>query len=333
MSRSLRLPDTLSQWPYPRRINPAYEEVSAESAAWLRSFHAFSNEAQVAFDKCKFGLLASLTYPNVDKDHLRAACDLMNVFFVFDEQTDIADTARTRELADIVIDAVRHPDRPRPEGEPIVGEITRQFWAHACVNSTASGRARFEQEWTRYVESVIGQTEDRDAGRLRTTEEYLELRRFTIGADPSYALAMARVDLPLAVSELPVFRKLRGCITDMLIFDNDLLSYRKEYAAGDDMHNIITLVMNEKQIDVDAAVEWLAAEHAKRVDEFFVLWPQASAMSFGSDELNQAVATYLDHLVNWPRGDECWSFESGRYFGKDGARVKKERVIELKTRD
>lgn len=50
----------------------------------------------------------------------------MNVFFVFDEQTDIADTARTRELADIVIDAVRHPDRPRPEGEPIVGEITRQ---------------------------------------------------------------------------------------------------------------------------------------------------------------------------------------------------------------
>lgn len=55
MSRSLRLPDTMARWPYPRRINPAYEEVSAESAAWLRSFHAFSAEAQVAFDKCKFG--------------------------------------------------------------------------------------------------------------------------------------------------------------------------------------------------------------------------------------------------------------------------------------
>lgn len=116
----------------------------------------------------------------------------------------------------------------------------RRFWAHACVNSTASGRARFEEEWARYVESVVGQAEDRDAGRLRTTEEYLELRRFTIGADPSYALAMARVDLPLVVSELPIFRKLRGCITDMLIFDNvgvyrlrlSVCSAHTQYATG-----------------------------------------------------------------------------------------------------
>lgn len=50
----------------------------------------------------------------------------MNVFFVFDDQTDIVDAANARVLADIVIDAVRHPDRPRPNGEPVLGEITRQ---------------------------------------------------------------------------------------------------------------------------------------------------------------------------------------------------------------
>lgn len=55
MARLFHIPNTLSRWLYPRRIHPAYEEVSAESATWLRSFHPFSPEKQVAFDKCKFG--------------------------------------------------------------------------------------------------------------------------------------------------------------------------------------------------------------------------------------------------------------------------------------
>ncbi|EIW59888.1 terpenoid synthase [Trametes versicolor FP-101664 SS1] len=274
MTHLFHIPNTLSRWPYPRRIHPDYEEVSAESAAWLRSFHPFSPEKQVAFDKCKF-------------DHFRSACDLMNVFFVFDDQTDIVDAAHARVLADIAIDAVRHPDCPRPNGEPVLGEITRQFWARACVNSTASGRTRFEVAWMRYVEGVVGQAEDRDAGRLRTTEEYLELRRFTIGASPSYAFAVLKVDLPLEVSELPILRELSEYITDIIILDNvwcwlfaapsfalltyqpqDICSYPKEYAAGDITHNMITLVMNEKHLDLDAAVAWVAGEHARRVDGF-----------------------------------------------------------------
>ncbi|KAL1938232.1 hypothetical protein VTO73DRAFT_11876 [Trametes versicolor] len=355
MSRILHIPNTLpvSRWPYPRRINAAHEQVSAESAAWLRSFHAFSAEKQVAFDKCNFGLLASLTYPDVDEDHLRAACDIMNVFFLFDEQTDTVNAARVRELGDIVIDAVRNPERPRPEGEPVVGEITRQFWVHACVNSTASGRARFEDAWARYVGAVVGQAEDRDAGRLRTTEEYLELRRFTIGTRPCYALAMLKVDLPLEVSELPILRNLSDYITDIVFLDNvwhqlsatlalltyrpqDLVSYPKEFAVGDLMHNIITLVMNEKHLDLDAAVAWLAAEHAKRVDGFLALLPEASSLSFDSNQVNQALSCYLDHVINWARGCGCWYFECGRYFGEDGLKVATEGIVELtalKNRD
>ncbi|KAL1940692.1 hypothetical protein VTO73DRAFT_7733 [Trametes versicolor] len=329
MTRLFHIPNTLSRWPYPRRIHPDYEEVSAESAAWLRSFHPFSPEKQVAFDKCKFGLFAALTYPNVDKDHFRSACDLMNVFFVFDDQTDIVDAAHARVLADIAIDAVRHPDCPRPNGEPVLGEITRQFWARACVNSTASGRTRFEVAWMRYVEGVVGQAEDRDAGRLRTTEEYLELRRFTIGASPSYAFAVLKVDLPLEVSELPILRELSEYITDIIILDNDICSYPKEYAAGDITHNMITLVMNEKHLDLDAAVAWVAGEHARRVDGFLALLPEASALSFGSREVDEALSAYLDHLVNWPRGLECWSFECERYFGQDGLKVATERLVEV----
>ncbi|KAI0675633.1 terpenoid synthase [Trametes maxima] len=328
MSRLIQLPNTMSSWPMPRRVNPLYEEVSARSAEWVRSFQAFSLESQRAFDLCDFGLLASLAYPNVDEDHLRVGCDLMNVFFVFDEYTDVMDASGTQELADIIIDAVKNPGRPRPSGESVVGEITRQFWKHALESATAPAIPRFEDAWTRYAMSVVEQARDREEGRARAVDDYLALRRYTIGAEPSYVVAELKLGLPAEVTQHPLVEELRTCVTDMLIFDNDLLSFRREYATGDP-HNVIPIVMQEKRLTVDEALRWLSNEHRQRADRFFALWPEVAALDFGSQEVDSAFQLYLDHLANWPRANECWSYESGRYFGGDGARVKLERVVEL----
>ena len=54
-STLLRLPNTLEDWPWPRVINPLYEEVKKESDAWFQSFKALSGRSQYAFDKCNFG--------------------------------------------------------------------------------------------------------------------------------------------------------------------------------------------------------------------------------------------------------------------------------------
>lgn len=54
----------------------------------------------------------------------------MHLFYVFEEQTDESDAPHAQALADIVIDAMTHPEKPRPAGEPIVGEIAKQ-----CVHS------------------------------------------------------------------------------------------------------------------------------------------------------------------------------------------------------
>lgn len=51
----------------------------------------------------------------------------MNVFFVFDETSDAADGTEVRRLANIMMDALYHPDRQRPNDEWIGGEMTRQL--------------------------------------------------------------------------------------------------------------------------------------------------------------------------------------------------------------
>ena len=54
MSNSLRyyLPNTLKNWKWPRRLNPHYLEVKADSAVWARRFEAMSNtKAQYVYDQ------------------------------------------------------------------------------------------------------------------------------------------------------------------------------------------------------------------------------------------------------------------------------------------
>jgi hypothetical protein len=55
LPKVLYLPETMARWPWPRAINPYYEEVSAESNAWFHGFKAFTKQSQIAFDKCDFG--------------------------------------------------------------------------------------------------------------------------------------------------------------------------------------------------------------------------------------------------------------------------------------
>ncbi|OCH88427.1 terpenoid synthase [Obba rivulosa] len=325
------LPPTMAEWPFPRKINPYYEEVSAESANWFRSFDAFSPESQKAFDRCNFGLLAALSYPTCSKEHYRAACDLMNLFFVFDEYTDVADESDVRILADISMDALRNPSKPRPAEECIIGEITRQFWSRAIVFATPISRTRFEGSWDRFTTSVVEQAKDRAnarCGHFRTIDEQFAIRRYTIGAEPCYALAELCIELPEDVLHHPTVDIVRRDITDIILLDNDLASYNKEQAADDDLHNLLTIGMREKGLDLDGALSWLALEHKIRVDRVLENWEAVKALKF-SPEIDEALAYYLEHVMNWPRANDSWNFESGRYFGNDGLRVQRDRVVEL----
>lgn len=50
----------------------------------------------------------------------------MHVFFVFDEYSDVSSPAEVRQQADVVMDALRHPHKARPDGEWVGGEVARQ---------------------------------------------------------------------------------------------------------------------------------------------------------------------------------------------------------------
>jgi Delta6-protoilludene synthase len=51
----------------------------------------------------------------------------MVLFFIYDEFTDNIDGDGARAYADLVMDVLRNPHAERPQGEPKLAEITRQY--------------------------------------------------------------------------------------------------------------------------------------------------------------------------------------------------------------
>ncbi len=45
---------------------------------------------------------------------------------MIDEYTDMEPTAGVQEISEIVLDALQNVDKPRPEGELVIGEMTRE---------------------------------------------------------------------------------------------------------------------------------------------------------------------------------------------------------------
>ncbi|PBK94405.1 terpenoid synthase [Armillaria gallica] len=321
-----RIPDTLTYWPWPRKINPHYEEVKAASETWFRSFKAFEPRAQSAFDRCNFSLLCSLAYPTATKEHLRTACDLMNLFFIFDEYTDNAPPEIVRQYADIVMDAIRDPTKPRPSDEVILGLVAQVFWGRGVKSASNTSQKRFVEAFGHYTDAVVEQAKDRHHCHIRNIDDYFEVRRLTIGVDPSYAMLELGYDLPDEVFYHPTVVALRRMSCDLIIMDNDLVSYNKEQALEEHPHNIVVSVMNELNCDLEDALSWVEDHHRSIRTKFLTLWTEIP--SWGPD-IDVLASRYLHGTANWVRGDFCWSFESERYFGSNGRAVQEHRIVTL----
>ncbi|KAG1902830.1 terpenoid synthase [Suillus fuscotomentosus] len=293
------LPDTMVNWPWPRAINPHFEDVKTEVDAAFRDFRALDPKSQEAFDKC-------------DLDHLRIGCDLMNVFFIFDEYTDKENAAVTKEMMDIVLDALHDPHKMRPEGECILGEIVRQFWARAIQTASQSFQRHFLDSYTAYIHAVVGEAEDRDHSHCRSIDDYLKLRRDTSGAAASLTIHEMSMEFPDEVFYHLMIVELRQCVVELIVVDNDMASYNREQATGDENHNLITAIMLELGLDRSGAMAWAARYHTQVGKQFM-----------------DGLAQYLDGMAAWARANHCWSYESQRYFGTEGTNIQQSRLVPL----
>jgi len=230
-------------------------------------------------------------------------------------------------MANIIMDALRNPHTPRPKGEWIGGEVTRQFWELAIKTASPGSQKRFIETFGTYTQSVVQQATDRTHKHIRTVQEYLEVRRDTIGAKPSFAILETPLDLPEEAVRHPVIQELSILSIDMILLGNDIASYNLEQARGDDNHNIITIVMHHNKTDIKGAMDWVYNYHKELEAKFMDIY-ENKIPKFG-EPVDTDLAQYVDGLGNWVRASDQWGFESERYFGKKAPEIQKTRWVTL----
>ncbi|KAK0458925.1 terpenoid synthase [Desarmillaria tabescens] len=322
------LPDLMAGWPFKTMPNPHATKINAESAAWVQSYDAFNAKAQRTFDRCNFGAFAALAYPKAEPAHYRAAVDLINYYFVYDEMSDEESGETVRKQAAAIMNAVRNPYAPPPPNEHILGAMARDFWIRTLEegHASASTAKRFIEAFEQYTDCVAQQAEDRDIGRIRPIEEYLAMRRGTVGVRPSFDFFMLSEDLPDEAVKHPQIEKLVLCAIDMSILSNDIYSWNVEQAHGDENHNIVSVTMAEKGMTVQEAMDDVGKRYEKLSKAFL---DDMKHIPMFPEPVNRHLHEFVMFLGIWVTTNDEWSFITPRYFGEAAPEIRAHRTVEL----
>ena len=92
-------------------------------------------------------------------------------------------------------------------------------------------------------------------------------------------------------------------------------------------NNYVTVFMNERQCDLQTAVDLVGERFKLLMDRF--LTDKTRLRSWGPD-VDPHVAQNVMAMGNWVIGNLNWSFGTARYFGRDREEVERTLVVKLK---
>ena len=76
---------------------------------------------------------------------------------------------------------------------------------------------------------------------------------------------------------------------------------------GDELHNLVTIAMHEKQFNLHQSLQWIGELHDQILNSF--LSTIKMLPHWNNDVTDRNVLRYVDALASAVRGHDCWSFE------------------------
>ena len=99
-------------------------------------------------------------------------------------------------------------------------EYIYRFWPRAIKVSTEGAQRRFLESFSAYVSAVIDEASDRNEGRVRGINDYLDVRKSTLAIYPSYFCLELGLDIPDEIMTHPAIRSLLDLVADSTLLTN-----------------------------------------------------------------------------------------------------------------
>ncbi|KAK7931142.1 terpenoid synthase [Apiospora marii] len=317
----ITIPDFMASWPSDRgwpweaRHHVDSDSIKAESEQWLRNYEGIDGKSVDKIIQGRFPDIACLIYGHQARDHCLLMAIIMLHFFVIDEVTDHDDEAAVRERAEAMTHALQRPGSLASLSPDNTWVGTRM----AADITTRYRDAGTAASWKFYVDTFIDYMDgvaDEAAARTQpilSRADYLALRTKTIGVLPGMAMVLIGCELRDGFLDLPVVKSLMGLTVLILIHQNDMYSFDKEQAKGEDGHNGVRVLMEERGCGVQAAMDSLGGETAGLVREFVRLCENLPVLDQETDRAHLRVLR--DGCISWIVGMEVWSTQVTHRYG------------------
>lgn len=297
------------------RVNPHQAEADRAARSWFNQISLYNDRKKSKFiNYGKFDLFATLSFPDADCAHL-ATC-IMFFFWAFstDDLSDEGDLQSKPDAVqaghDISVSVYTNPDGSRPQYP--YAAMLYDLLSRFRETSTIGAYDRFIKAFEAWSSSQVTQSRNRSQDRMPSVDEFILMRRATIGgalveAMIEYSLDL---DLPDVVFENPIIKAMSDATTDLMTWPNDLCSFNKEQSDGD-YQNLVFCIMHERDVGLQEAINILTDMLNQRVDDYVELKSQLP--SFGAD-VDAELERYLHALENFVQGTVLWYYLSPRYF-------------------
>ncbi|KAH7906978.1 terpenoid synthase [Hygrophoropsis aurantiaca] len=302
-----------------------YVAIGAASKAWINAYDVFTERQRNIFDKTNSELLSARAFPYVSTDKFRTCCDCLNLLWMIDEISDDLNGPGARKTGDLFLNCLRDPNFP--DSSPLAN-LTKDFRIRFVEQLGPRSAKRFMTHAQDYIDAFVIEAELRDKGKILDLASYPTLRRNNSANHISFDFAEfgLEIDLPDELFQDTTFMQIYYAASDMIWWSNDVYSFKMEYGKGHGGSNIVTILMHECGMDLQAASDYVGVEFKKLMERFFE--GRKNMRSWGA-ALDADLERYFDALGQWVIANMEWSFETQRYFGPAFEEVKKTRLVKL----
>ncbi|KAG2147667.1 isoprenoid synthase domain-containing protein [Suillus clintonianus] len=324
------LPDLLSLCSFDfSKPNPYLQECSAESNAWVTRFNVLNDKNKIKMENSQSELLCALVYPYAGHEGFRTTCDFVNLLFVLDHLSDDMNGKDAHGACEVFYQVMADPDFNH---ESILAKITLDFRQSILRAAKPQFFKHFLSCLRGYTQAVVQEAELREAGEVHDLINFVPLRRENSAVRCCFTFIEYNLDieLPDAVFDDPIFQSVYFAAVDMVCWSNDLFSYNVEQAMGHTSNNIVTVLMQEKGMSVQEAVDSIGVVFKQLMTRF--LKDKSRLPSWGAD-VDRDVALYVEGLTRWVGGNLVWSFQCSRYFGTANNVALLTRLVTLYPKD
>ncbi|GIH76521.1 hypothetical protein Plo01_29500 [Planobispora longispora] len=290
------------------------ELVDRETVEWAVASELLDGPETVErYRNARYGWLGARTYPYAAYHRLRLVTDWCVWLFAFDDvfcETDrhAAEIARAMPRFVTVLDDIQ-PGRSSLHVDDVFARALLDIKSRIIRYGDADQLDRWCVVTKDYLAAQVWEAANRQDGVVPTLGDYILMRRRTGAMLTVFTLIDVASGLRLTPDEWrhPDLRAITQSANDVVVWDNDLISYAKERGAGNSVNNLVTVLARHRGYSCQRAMDEIGGMRDQAVAEMVELGASLARLR------SKAVDAYVRGLEYWISGSVDYSLTSSRY--------------------